>query len=317
MRYELIIIGAGPAGLTAAIYAGRARVKTLVIEKGFPGGELGLYSDLENYPGFPDGVDARELASQMHKQAEKFGALFSTEEALVLDVGKKEFTIKTNKETHQALAVIIATGASPLKLGIPGEKELTGRGVSYCATCDGPLYRNKTVAMVGGGNSALEEALFLTKFASKVYLIHRRDRFRGDVVLQEQIAENNKIETIMSTTISQIIGEDRLKAITINEGKGARELPLDGLFIMVGKGPATDFLGKLVKRDKYKYIIADQKCETSKKGIFAAGDCRQKHLRQVIVACGDGALAFDSAKHYIEALKGVSYPSRDEDLSIE
>ncbi|MGC8718566.1 MAG: thioredoxin-disulfide reductase [Thermodesulforhabdaceae bacterium] len=306
MIYDVVIIGAGPAGCAAGIYAGRARLRALVIEQISPGGQLLNYSRVENYPGFPEGIDAFELSDRFAKHMDLFGVerLTATVNAIE-NCHEKIKRVITPSGTIETKTVIIASGATPRKLDIPGEKEFTGKGVSYCAVCDGPFFRDQDVAVVGGGDSALEEALYLTRFASRVYLIHRRDRFRATQIIQDRVAENIKITPIMNSTVSEIKGGiDGVQKIGIyNKINGATsELDVRGIFIFVGLEPNTSFVPKEVKTDSQGFIITDERMQTSVKGIFAAGDVRSKPLRQVVTAVNDGAVAAFSASQYLEEL---------------
>ena len=293
--FDVIIIGAGPAGLSAAIYTGRARLNTVVVEKGIPGGQI-LFTDIiENYPGFPEGVNSFELMESFRKQAERFGANFLTDD--IIEIRKKnknglwEVISKTNVYTSRS--IIIATGALHRKLGIPWEKELTGRGVSFCATCDGAFYRDKIVGVVGGGSWALTEALFLTKFAQKVKLIHRRDQFRGEKILQERVKKHDKIEIFWNSIIEEIRGQEKLESIVLKNVKinGSSEIKLDGLFISIGADPNTGFLKGMLETNKWGEIVVKKNMQTSVKGIFAAGDVTDACPNQVATAVGTGVAA--------------------------
>jgi thioredoxin reductase (NADPH) len=313
MIYDLIIIGGGPAGLTAAIYASRARLKTLLIESYTIPGQAVLTSDIENYPGFPDIVGGFDLIDKFKKQALQFETEFKVGDVKEILEGKKEgkrfYTIKLEKESIETLSVIVATGACPKKLGVPGELELRGKGVSYCAVCDAAFFKNKHVAVIGGGDTAVEEAIFLTKFAKKVTLIHRRDRLRATKILQERATANEKIEIQLNSIITEILGKSTLESLTIKNSKNEKisDLKCDGVFIFVGYIPNTDFLKGLIDMDENNYIKADDDMKTSREGMFVAGDARKKSLRQIITACGDGATASDSARMYVEELKGIAY----------
>ncbi len=307
-KYDIIIIGAGPAGLTAAIYASRARLNTLVLESFNTPGQAILTSDIENYPGFPEMQSGFDLMDKFKKQAQKFGAIFKIADAK--EIAKKDnWQVKTEGETLPAHSVIVATGARPKKLEVPGEDELRGKGVSYCAVCDAALFKGKEVAVVGGGNTAVEEAVFLTKFASKVTIIHRRDRLRADEILQERARASKKIDFAWKSTVTGIKGEGKVQEVVLNNVETKKEtvLPCRGIFIFVGYVPNTGFLKGLVKMDENGYVLASESMETSQKGIFASGDARKKTLRQIVTACGDGAIAAVSAKKYIDEIKGTSY----------
>jgi len=309
MDYDVIIIGGGPAGLTAAIYTSRARLKTLVIESYSVPGQAIITDSIENFPGFPEGINGFELVEKFKKQAEKFGA-----ELIVKNVEKIEqlqdgWRIKAEDKTYTTLSIIIATGAHPRKLDVPGEHKFTGKGVSYCATCDGALYRDKHVVVIGGGDTAIDEALFLTRFAKKVTLVHRRDRLRATKILQERVLANKKMEFAWESNVIEILGKDKVGGVKIKNIKTKKDTDLscDGVFVFVGYEPNTDLAKDLLKLDKKSYILADDDMNTSKKGIFACGDCKKKLLRQVVTACGDGATAAFNAQQYVEKLKGTAY----------
>ena len=309
MDYDVIIIGGGPAGLTAAIYTSRARLKTLVIESYSVPGQAIITDSIENFPGFPEGINGFELVEKFKKQAEKFGA-----ELIVKNVEKIEqlqdgWRIKAEDKTYTTLSIIIATGAHPRKLDVPGEHKFSGKGVSYCATCDGALYRDKHVVVIGGGDTAIDEALFLTRFAKKVTLVHRRDRLRATKILQERVLANKKMGFIWESNVIEILGTDKVEGVKIKNIKTKKDTDLscDGVFVFVGYEPNTDLAKDLLKLDKKSYILADDDMNTSKKGIFACGDCKKKLLRQVVTACGDGATAAFNAQQYVEKLKGTAY----------
>lgn len=297
--YDLIIIGAGPSGLTAALYAGRSRLNTLLLEKIGAGGRILLTETIENFPGFRGGVNTAELIQHMQEQVGDLGVKIALEEVIDIDCEAK--TAKTASGTHSAGAIIIATGAQPRKLGVPGEKELTGRGVSYCATCDAPLYRDKKVVIVGGGNAMAEEAIYLTRFASSVTILHRRDELRASPILQEKLKENKKISFRLSSVVTGIAGASRVEGIRIKGLKDPREdtIQCDGIFIYIGYIPDTGFVKDKLKSDESGLIITGEDMSTSSEGVFACGDCRKKPLYQVITACGDGAIAADSAYKYL------------------
>ncbi len=297
--YDLIIIGAGPAGLTAALYAGRSRLKTLVLEKIAAGGRILMTEVIENFPGFPGGIHTADLVKRMQEQVINLGVNIATEEVSEIDCKLK--SVKTDAGAYSADTIIIATGAHPRKLGIPGEGKLIGRGVSYCATCDGPLYKDKNVVIVGGGNAMAEEALYLTRFAKSVSIIHRRDQLRASVILQEKLKENKKINFILSSVITEITGSGKLEAIKLKDLNTSKEriLQCDGVFIYIGYIPDTAFVKDKLKLDETGFITTAEDMSTSQEGIFACGDCRSKTLYQVITACGDGAVAADSAYKYL------------------
>lgn len=300
--YDLLIVGAGPAGLTAALYAGRSRLKTLILEKIGVGGRILLTEVIENFPGFVDGVHTADLIKRMQEQVKNLGISIALEEVLEIDCKLK--SVQTNAGTYSAGAIIIATGASPRKLGVPGEDRLTGRGVSYCATCDGPLYRGKNVVIVGGGNAMAEEALYLTRFAESVSIVHRRGELRASPILQEKLKENKKINFIFSSVPTEIIGSGKVEAMKIKDLNTSREKRIQcaGIFIYIGYNPDTAFLKDKLNLDETGFIITDEGMSTLQEGIFACGDCRKKSLYQVITACGDGAVAADSAYRYLSKL---------------
>jgi len=310
MNYDVIIIGGGPSGLTAGIYTSRARLKTLLIESFSIPPQAVLTDLIENYPGFVDGISGFELMDKFKTQAERFGLEFIASQVTGIkeykDNSLSGWRIDTEDKTYTALSVIIASGARPKKLAVPGEDRLTGKGVSYCATCDGPIFKDKIVSVIGGGDSAIEEALFLTKFVNKVMVIHRRSALRAAKILEERASINKKISFIWDSVVSEILGDTKVKAIKIKNVKTEKESELncDGVFIFVGYAPNTDFVKGLLELDENGYIITDEDTDTLKPGIFACGDCRKKLLRQVVTACGDGATAAFMCRRYIEELRG-------------
>jgi thioredoxin reductase (NADPH) len=302
--YDIIIVGAGPAGLTAGIYTGRARLKTLLLEKLIHGGQVMTTDLVENYPGFPEGVSGFELSDRMRKQAERFGLEFRSGEVLDLDPGPDGHLLRLEGEDLRAGAVIIASGARYRSLGVPGEKEFTGKGVSYCATCDGALYRGETIAVVGGGDTALTDTLFLCRFAEKIHLIHRRNAFRGVEFLQEQVFDQEKkgkVEIHWDTVVQEIQGQQAVEALELKNVKTGElsRLPVAGAFIFVGITPNTAWLQGHVPMDEWGFIFTDAAMATSIPGIFAAGDVRSKLLRQIATAVGDGATAAFAAGEYL------------------
>ncbi|MBW2311717.1 MAG: thioredoxin-disulfide reductase [Deltaproteobacteria bacterium] len=311
--YDVIIIGGGPAGLTAAIYTTRAGLSTILIEKLGTGGQAALTDKVENYPGFIGGVSGPELVHSMDEQAKSFGMI--TVSGQVTGLGcSDEDTIKRvyiddHPEPYKSLSVIIAAGHEQRKLGVPGEDKYTGRGVSYCATCDGAFFRDLSVAVIGGGDVAVEDGLFLTKFASKVYLIHRRDRLRATKILQERVVRHDKIELILDSVVDEIFGEAMVQGVRVRNLKTGEitELKVDGAFVFIGWTPSLSFLGDAVERSDDGYIITDTEMRTSREGVFACGDCCKKELKQIVTACGDGATAAFSAQHYVERIKGEEY----------
>ena len=305
---DVIIIGGGPAGLAAALYTSRAGLSTLVLEKLSVGGQIFLTYEVENYPGI-EKTTGPELIKAMEKQALAFGAVIHSDEVLsITDSGKGLKEVKAaSGVTYRAIAVIIASGASYRDLGVPGEKSLKGRGVSNCATCDGAFYRNVEVAVVGGGDTAVEEGLFLTKFASKVHVIHRRDKLRAIKTIQDRAFANPKMNFIYDTVVEEIQGEKGVESLKLKNVKSGAQsvLAVKGVFVFIGLVPHTGFLKGTVELDDQGYIIADAEMKTGVPGLFAAGDCIQKSLRQAVTAAGDGAVAADSARHYVEKIKGI------------
>ena len=292
--YDMIVIGGGPGGLVSAIYGARSRMNVLVLEKMAPGGQIINTQDIDNYPGFPEGITGPELAQNLHKQAKKFGAQFKTGTVKELNLSKdKKDVILENEEKYSSKGIVIATGASPRQLEVPGEKEFAGKGVSYCATCDGAFFQDKDVVVVGGGDSALEEAVFLTRFANKVYIIHRRNEFRGVKYLEEKVLTHKKIEVIFDSIVKEIKGETLLDGIILENVKTGEQKTLDcnGVFIYIGVNPNTEFLQEKVYLDKNGYIITNENMETNIEKVYAAGDIRHKTLRQIVTAMSDGAIA--------------------------
>ena len=298
---DVVIIGAGPAGLAAAVYTGRARLNTLILEKGMPGGQILLTDFVENYPGFPEGVVPFQLVEDFRKHAEKFGAKIETDEAKEIQKQDDLWRVLGVKGEYPTRAVIIATGSVYRKLGLPGEAKLTGRGVSYCATCDGAFFKDKEVAVVGGGDNALTEALFLTKFCSKVKVIHRRDQLRAVKILQERIFANDKIEVLWDSVVEEISGEDRFESITIKNVKDNKtsKLELDGLFISIGMDSNSEFVKELVDLDEWGQIKVSQNMSTSQPGIFAAGDITNACPEQMATAVGTGVAAALAVDEYL------------------
>lgn len=300
-EYEVVIIGGGPAGLSAGIYTARARLKSLLVEKGVTGGWIVNAGVVENYPGFADGISGLELADAMHQQAQKFGLETLTAEVTGLELKKERKKIKTSEGDIVVKAVIVAGGSDRVKLGVPGEEEYTGKGVAYCAVCDGYFYRDVPVVVVGGGNAAINEALELTKFASKVTVIHRRDELRATKILQERAFAESKIEFLWNTVVEAIEGEDTVKRLRLkNVHTGEKSiLEISGIFVTVGFRPNTDYLKNIVNLADNGTIITNEKMETDVPGIFAAGDIRSSSIRQVAGAVGDGAVAAIYAEHYL------------------
>ncbi len=299
--YDIIIVGAGPAGLTAGLYAGRARLKTLLLEKLIHGGQVMTTDLVENYPGFPEGISGFELSDRMRQQAERFGLEFRSGEVLSLEPGNDHQLLRLEGAELTAGATIIASGVRHRSLGVPGEEALTGKGVSYCATCDGALYRGETIAVVGGGDTALTDTLFLCRFAEKVHLIHRRDAFRGEKILQEQVKALEKVQIHWDTVVDEVQGQHAVEALALRNVKTGEttRLPVAGVFIFVGITPNTVWLKGRVELDEWGFISTDAEMATSIPGIFAAGDVRSKLLRQISTAVGDGAIAAYAAEHYL------------------
>ena len=300
---KMIIIGAGPAGLTAAVYAARAALGPLLLTGPSLGGQAAGTSEMENYPGFPEGISGFALAQQMQQQAERFGATISFEQVSAVEFGHYPFAITTDQSTYKARTVVIATGTEPRRLGIPGEKEFTGRGVSYCATCDGAFYRGKTVVVVGGGNSALDEGLFLTRFANKVKVIHRRGELRADAILRERAFENPRMDFVWNSVVEEIYGDQSVSRVRLRRVDTGETLMLetDGVFIYIGLLPQTELFKGQVDLDEQGYIITDKRQRTSVPGVFSAGDVQDPVFRQVVIAAGTGAAAAIEADHFLSA----------------
>ncbi|MCR1897610.1 thioredoxin-disulfide reductase [Irregularibacter muris] len=300
-HYDTVIIGAGAGGLSAGLYAARSRMKTLILERGQMGGQTATTEDVENYPGSIENPTGPKLMERMKKQSEEFGCEIKQEN--VENIEKKEniFVVKTNKNTYEAKTMIIATGAEPKLLGVPGEIEYRGRGVSYCATCDGDFFQELNIAVVGGGDSAVEEGMYLTKFANKVTLIHRRDELRAVKSLQERAFANEKMEFIWDTVVEEIKGNGVVQSLVLKNKKTNElsELKVDGVFIYVGYQPISQLFQGLVEMDEIGYILGDEEMRTNVPGLFVAGDVRKKMLKQIITAAADGAIAAVSAERYI------------------
>ncbi|MCG8432084.1 MAG: thioredoxin-disulfide reductase [Candidatus Omnitrophica bacterium] len=298
--YDVIIVGAGPAGLTAALYTGRSRLKTLILEKMAVGGRILLTETVDNYPGFPGGIGSSELTGRMHEQVQKLDDVeIRAQEVLELECGAKK--VRTDSAEYAAQSLIIATGAYPRKLNVPGEEMLTGRGVSYCATCDAPFFKEKNIIVVGGGNSVAEEALYLSRYARRVTIVHRRDELRASPLLQEELRREPKISFLLSRVVTAIHGGQRVEAVTTREVSTKEEVKVacDGVFIFIGYEPDTNLVRNKLHLDDGGFIITDRTMGTSQKGVFACGDCCQKTLFQVVTACAEGAQAADSAYKYL------------------
>jgi thioredoxin reductase (NADPH) len=291
--YEVIIIGSGPAGYTAGIYTSRAKLKTLIISGNLPGGQLMTTSEVENYPGFPNGVFGPELMMNMRQQAERFGTIVLDDEVTKVDFKAYPFLVSTHSEKFQALSVIVCTGASPRKLGITGENEFAGRGVSYCATCDGPFFKGEDIAVVGGGDTALEEATFLTKFGRSVKIIHRRETLRGSKILQEKALENSKIQFLWDNIITEIKGNKKIEQIEIRNLKNGKvqSIQVGGLFVAIGHEPNTSIFKDQLQMSDKGYIVLTEHTKTSVPGVFAAGDVHDFRYRQAVSAAGFGCMA--------------------------
>ena len=301
--YDIIIIGAGPAGMTAAIYARRAAKSVMVLEAVNYGGQILNTPDIENYPAEAH-VSGYDFSTRLYEQAKGLGAEFVFEKAVGILEENGVKAVITTKNRYEAKAVILATGSENRKLGVEGEDKLTGRGVSYCATCDGNFYRNKIVAVVGGGNTALEDALYLSDLAEKVYLIHRRDSFRGEEANVERLKARDNVEFVFNSTVTKLIAEKRLKAIEVTDKTdgSVRTIELNGLFVAVGRVPENQNFAELVALDESGYVVAGEDCHTSRSGIFVAGDNRTKSLRQLVTATADGAMAATEAVKYVNGL---------------
>lgn len=299
--YDIIILGGGPAGYTAALYASRAGLDTLVLEKMTAGGQMTLTGDIDNYPGFDEGIDGFTLGMKMKKGAERFGAKTLFAEVKAVDFSDKIKKVVTNKEEIFGRAVIIATGANPRELGIDSEQDLIGRGIHYCAHCDGRFYKDRTVIVVGGGNSAAADALYLSRLVKKVYLVHRRDTLRATKIYHEPLMNAENIEFLWNSTVDDFIVDGRVtgaKIKNVNSGE-ITDLACDGVFISIGRKPATEFLGNAVELDHNGYIVADETTRTNIDGVYAVGDVRTKVLRQVVTAVADGAVAVHYAEEYL------------------
>jgi thioredoxin reductase (NADPH) len=297
---DIIIIGGGPAGLVAALYAGRAQLDALMIEKQFQGGQMVTTNEVENYPGFVD-ITGSDLANIMYEHAKKFGGTMEYKEVLEIQVDGDIKKVITDTETYEAKVVILSMGAKPRKLGLEREDKLGGRGISYCATCDGGFFRNKIVSVVGGGDTAVEDALHLSRIAEKVYLISRSDTLTANKVAQEKLFKTENIEIIWDSVVTKLNGEEKLDGIQIKNVKNDKiiELEMNGLFVAVGSSPSTELVKGLVDLNKQGYIIADESCKTSVDGIFAIGDIRTKAVRQVLTAAADGAVSIYEAEKYL------------------
>ncbi len=319
--YDIIIIGGGPAGLTAGIYAARANMRTLLLESAFQPSLITITNEVENYPGFPEGITGPELVERLAEQARRFGLEIEQADVTSLTRGPGQDTpnwrVSAGQDDYETLAVIVATGADHARLGVPGEEEFGGRGVSYCATCDGPFFRDSELVVVGGGDTAVQEALFLTKFARKVTLVHRRDRLRAAGVLKDRAQVNPKIAFAWNAVVEEIQGTTAVTGVRLKDVSTGqiRQLACEGVFVFTGYVPHTELLQGLARMDTQGYLIVDDHMQTSVPGIFACGDCTRKLLRQVVTACGDGATAAFAAGLYVDGLKGQSYDSPNNNIS--
>jgi thioredoxin reductase (NADPH) len=309
---DVIIIGSGPAGLTAAIYAARANMKPLVISGLERGGQVTLTDDLENFPGFPDGLGGFEMYELFEKQAQKFGTELLYDVVTEVDLKGDVKIVKTANKTFEARSVIIATGSTPKRLGVPGEEKNIGKGVSYCATCDGFFFTDKHIVVVGGGNSALDEALYLTRHAKQVTIIHRRDRLRADQILQDRANNNDKIDFVWDTVVEEIVGDDAVKSLKLKNVKTEKisDYPIDGIFIFIGHYPNTDLFTDQISLDEENYITTDRRTFTNFAGVFACGDVQDSVYRQAITAAGSGCQAGMEAEKYVAELEGKAYPGK-------
>jgi len=307
--YDVIIIGAGPGGLTAGLYTGRYRMKTLILEKIAVGGQITMSAIIENYPGFPGGISTTELVQKMEEQTRAAGAEIESAEVIAVESDPADapyvHTIKTADKNFKAKTIIISSGAHWKRLGVPGEEKFVGRGVSFCATCDAPFFRNKEIVVVGGGDKAVEEAIFLTAYAAKVTIIHRRKELRAAEILQEKAKANPKINFVLDSVVEEISGESKVAAVRVKNvlTNSVVTIPCQGVFVFVGIIPSTDFLKKQLAADNAGFIITDDKMKSSIDGIFACGDCRSKDLYQVITACGEAAQAAFAAHNYLLHVK--------------
>lgn len=299
--YDMIVVGGGPGGYTAALYAARSGLSTLVLEKLSAGGQMALTEQIDNYPGFEDGIDGFTLAEKMQQQAERFGARSEYAQVERMDLAASPKVLETSEGTFYAKTVVLATGANPRELGLPNEAALTGRGVAYCAACDGMRYKGKTVVVVGGGNSAVADALLLSRVAQKVILVHRRDTLRATKVYHQPLMQAENLEFRWNSTVTELLQEDKLTGVKLKDVNTGEEttVPCDGLFISVGRKPATELVQGQLELDRSGYIVADETTRTSLPGVYAVGDVRTKPLRQVVTAVADGAMAVHMAEEFL------------------
>jgi thioredoxin reductase (NADPH) len=309
---QVVILGSGPAGWTAAIYASRSLLSPVLITGNALGGQAATTSEIENYPGFPQGIGGMDLMQLMQEQAERLGTRVFFDEVTSVNLRQHPFQVQTYGATYEAGTLIIATGVAPRLLGVPGETELKGRGVSYCATCDGFFYKDKKVAVVGGGDSAVVEAIYLTRFASRVYLVHRRHELRAQKITQERALKNDKIELIWDSVVTEVLGPDRVTGVRLNNVKTGAEstLEVDGVFSYIGNLPNTQLFAGQLELDDAGYILTDRDRHTSVPGVYAAGDVQERTLKQVATAVGSGAMAAMEAEKFIAELEGHAYPAR-------
>ena len=299
--YDLVIIGGGPGGYTAALYGARAGLSTLILEKLSAGGQMALTHQIDNYPGFPEGIDGFELAESMQQQAERFGAVTEYAEVYRADFNAQPKVIETSEGNFLGRAVIIATGAGPRELGVPGEKELIGRGVNYCAACDGAFYKGKTVMVVGGGNTAAADAMLLSRVAKKVILVHRRDSLRATKIYHEPLMKAENVEFAWNSQVAEILHDQKVSGVMLRDVHSGemRQIDCDGIFVSVGRKPVTEFLDGQLELDKGGYILAGESTKTNIPGVFAVGDVRTKALQQVVTAVADGAIAVHMAEEFL------------------
>ena len=305
-RVKMLILGSGPAGFSAALYAARAELAPVLLTGTQLGGQAALTYTIENYPGFPEGVGGAQLGELFQKQAEHFGTRVEFDTASKVDLSARPFKVQGDAGAYEADTLIVTTGASPIHLNVPGEDTLLGRGVSYCATCDGAFFKDKKVVVVGGGDSALEEALFLTRYATSVTVIHRREEFRAGAILQKRAKDHPKIQFVLNTVATEIIGKDKMEAVRLKNGKTGEEVifEADGIFIFVGHTPNTQLFEGQLKMDSHGYIEVDHLMQTSVPGVFAAGEAADPHFRQVVTSAGMGAAAAIQATRFLEAESG-------------
>ena len=311
--YDVVVLGGGPAGLTASIYASRARLSTLLVEKAAPGGQLVKCETIENYPGYTHASSGWELCSGMQQQAEKFGTEMKMAEVTSLDLEGPEKVLHTaDGDEIRSKTVVLSLGANPRRLGIPGETEFLGRGVSYCAVCDAAFFQDKKLAVVGGGDTAVEDSVFLTKYASSVTIVHRRDQLRATRIIQERALSNPVIKVQWNSVVKHIGGSDGVEHLVLENVLTKKEtrMPVDGVFILIGLDPNTKIIRDQIELDKDGYILTDENMQTNIPGVFAAGDVRQKLLRQIVTACADGAIAASAAEKYIESTEPLTPQAR-------